>query len=309
MIKKSHVLSLLLTSLFATINAQDAKFLNNQQSLVHLNPSFAGSNGGVRVQSIHSAQPNYGNYSSYYSGADVYLKKIKGGLAITYLHEDWNRGMFNTSNLSLSYAQYFSVAENKIRIIPSLQLEVIQNKFDPEKMSFSHALNLSGGLPSHGFGAARQKHNLGFSSGLLVNYKRFYFGASVFHINQPNIGLLGDNYLPARFNLYSSANFDLITWLKTNVSVRYDYQAASAIASLNMNNLIVKHILLNVGINTRSFANVGLGYRANFFSISAGYGWYYDPGPFEQSKIMELSLSLNVRAKEHRKSLTDFEKQ
>jgi hypothetical protein len=67
-------------------NAQDPVYTNTQQSLVALNPSFAGSNGLFRFQSTTRSQwfNLSGSYLTYYNSVDAYIKPIKGGIALTY---------------------------------------------------------------------------------------------------------------------------------------------------------------------------------------------------------------------------------
>lgn len=310
--KKIFHLTLLLL-LAVTIQAQDAVFLNSQQFLVYQNPSFAGSNGGFRFQSVYRNQANSSaNYVVYYNSADLYLKKINAGMAVTYVNEDWKRGMLRDQTISYSYAQYFSLADNKLKIIPSLQFEVIKKQLDPSKMSFSDyyttSLTQQWSMPE--YAGVQKKYNYNLSSGLLINYNRFYFGASLFHINQPNVGVVGDAKLPSRLSMYTSANLTLTKWTKANLSVRYEWQTWYKCAYFNWNTITANHILFNLGVNTKGLANAGLGYRADFFSISASYGAFADAINLSLNDIFEVHLSVNVRNKEQRKSFpTTFEAQ
>ena len=54
------------------VRAQDAYFSNTSQSLLRLNPSFAGSNGGVRNQLSYRYNNNRG-FSTIYNAADVFV--------------------------------------------------------------------------------------------------------------------------------------------------------------------------------------------------------------------------------------------
>lgn len=311
--KKSFHLTLLLL-LAVSIQAQDAVFLNSQQFLVYQNPSFAGSNGGFRSQSLYRNQLGVNvDYSASYNSADFYLKKINAGMAVTHAHEDWNRGMYKNSTIAYSYAQYFSMADNKLKIIPSLQLEVIKKQFDPSKMSIMEYDQFNGSQqpPRSGeiISGVQQKYSYDLSSGLLINYYGLYFGASVFHINQPNTAILGAGKLPSRLSLYTSLNQTLNKWTRANLSVRYEHQAGYSCAYFNWNSITAEHFLFNLGINTKSLANVGLGYRSNFFTVSANYGAFVNVITPTLNDIFEAHLSVNIRDKEHRRSLTNFEAQ
>src|SRR5690606_14993874 len=97
--------------------AQDISFANTNQSLLYTNPSFAGSNGGLRVQTNY--QNKFPNISSGYSAvnwqnsADVYLKKWKGAFAINYSYNNTRQGLFKIQNIGLTYAQHFTI--NKVK--------------------------------------------------------------------------------------------------------------------------------------------------------------------------------------------------
>lgn len=65
----------LVFGLIKPLEAQDPIFLNANHSLLNLNPSFAGSNGGFRNQfSFRNQWPSLsGRYHTYINSADVYL--------------------------------------------------------------------------------------------------------------------------------------------------------------------------------------------------------------------------------------------
>ena len=92
-------------------SAQDPIITNTQQSLVALNPSFAGSNGLLRYQSnMRSQWYNLsGSYLTFYNSIDAYIKPLKGGIALAYTRDDQARGTLVTNRIDLSYAQHISL--------------------------------------------------------------------------------------------------------------------------------------------------------------------------------------------------------
>ena len=74
---KRYLLVFLIAFVFKT-QAQDPLFTNNQQSLLYLNPSFAGSNGFMRYQTVYRNQwPNLSSpYVTFYNSFDSYIKRI-----------------------------------------------------------------------------------------------------------------------------------------------------------------------------------------------------------------------------------------
>ncbi|MCW3075814.1 MAG: hypothetical protein JWO32_423 [Bacteroidetes bacterium] len=104
-----NLIALTVTIFWCGCFAQDPLFTSTQQSLAYLNPSFTGSNGIIRNQAAFRNQwPQLsGSYVTFLNSTDVYLKRIKGGLAFTYLHDDQARGTLTTDVYSLAYAVFF----------------------------------------------------------------------------------------------------------------------------------------------------------------------------------------------------------
>lgn len=293
---------------------QDPLFTNPQQSLVYLNPSFAGSNGLVRSQSLFRNQWYNSSlpYVTFYSGVDFFLKPAKSGIAVTYFHDDIGNGLLKTKTLALTYSKYFSFLNNELRIIPSIQIGYLHKELnrtllrfrDPIAGRYSSYWNIS--EPSV---ALQSKQNIDFSSGLLINYKSFYFGTSVFHINQPNTGLLGDEKLPYRLSVHSSTNYRINGSTLLNLFMRYEQQQNFNNLQFRANMTIAKYVFYGLGCNTDNVGSFNLGYRNNFFSLGVGYDKALSSNKSNSIRdSWEAQLSTNIRDKEQRKSLTDFEK-
>ena len=108
---------------FLVVDAQDPIFLNTNHSLLYLNPSFAGSNGGIRNQlSYRNQWPNLsGNFVTYLNSFDAYIKPLNAGIAVSYLHDDIARGLLKTNRINLVYAQHFNLFENKLKIVDFIE--------------------------------------------------------------------------------------------------------------------------------------------------------------------------------------------
>src|SRR5205823_737389 len=93
---------------------------------------------------------------------------------------------------------------------------------------------------------SNRKSTLNISSGLMLYYKDFIFGAAVFNLNQPDIGLLGALQLPARICLHTSWNKNFKRDLLLHLAAVYNNQ-------LNWNSWMVKSSL----VYQKVFATVG----------------------------------------------------
>ena len=297
--------------------AQDALFTSNQQSLLYLNPSFAGSNGFMRYQSLYRNQwPNLSSqFVTYYSSFDAYLKPLKAGVGLSVSADDQERGTLQNKRIDLTYAQHFELLDKKLKIVPSFQVSYLEENLDRTKLNFGDQINARYGIywtqnsstqfPS---GPNQKKVNVDFSTGLLINYKHFYFGSTVFHSNQPDIGLMGSFKLPYRLSMFTSYNMFIGEKNLLNFLVRIENQQQFTYSQISINALLIKHLIIGFGFKTSNSLNAAIGYRNNFFAITGVYD--YDKSKLSGSNAgsYELTASFNLRPKEQRKTLTDFEK-
>jgi type IX secretion system PorP/SprF family membrane protein len=289
------------------INAQDVLFTNTPNSLIYLNPSFAGSNGNIRYQSIYRNQwPNLSSsYVTLYNGFDMYLKPIKGGIGITWINDNQANSTLITDRIDLTYAQHFSLLEGKLRISPSLQATYLQKQLDRTKLSFGSEIYQSDPGIIEYVTPSQTKRNVDFSSGLLINYKHFYFGTSVFHINQPDEGLFGSSKLPARLSMFASYNLLLKEDIVLYFLARFENQRPFSFYQVIANALLFKHFIAGVGYKYYDNPFVNIGYRNKYFTICGSYEMYLKT---TNTYGYELTASFNLRNKEQRKIITDFER-
>ncbi len=292
--------------------SQDPLFFNTQQSLVYLNPSFAGSNGGVRDQLNYRNQwPNLSRgYVTFLNSFDAYLPKTKGGISISALRDIQAYGTLTTDVLSVGYAQHLSFFEGELKIIPSIQGAYFKLTLDKTKLNFGDPINLRHRSYWDIFSGAPNQDisNFDFSSGLLINYKGFYLGGSAFHINQPDQGLIGTSKLPYRLSLHSSYNLHVSEKTLFNFLVRYERQNKFDCLYLNANALLFKHLILGGGYTSNYNYNFNAGYKHNFFTLAFEYDVAVSKFSRTTAGSWELAVSYNLRNKENRKTLTDFEK-
>jgi len=196
---KRLIIVLIFISNAFKVCAQDALFVNNHQSLVYLNPSFAGSNGFVRNQfSYRNQWPNIsGTYVTHNNSFDAYINKIKGGISLSVFRDDQARGTLRKDGINIGYAHYINLFDNKLKIIPSLQIGYYSQALDKGRLNFGDPINMRSGIiwTSSNTPISRKDY-YDISSGILINSRNSFFGVSVFHINQPDEGLIGFSRLP-----------------------------------------------------------------------------------------------------------------
>ncbi len=297
--------------LFSEIKSQDALFVNNQQSLVYLNPSFSGSNGGIRNQLTYRNQwPNLsGTYVTLNNSFDAYIKPIKGGISLNLFSDDQARGALRTNAFSFVYAPFFSFLENKLKIIPSFQFRYFNKILDRGRLNYGDMIDARRGLVwlAPGLVPKAKVENYDLSSGLLVNYKNTFFGASVFHMNEPDEGFIGQSKLPYRFNLHASHNYFASENLLLHFYTQYTKQHYFELLKLQTSALLYKHFIVSAGINNHRNLMFGTGYRHHLFCLTLNYDVSFSKLSGNTAGSWELNASFNLRNKEKRKEIFCFE--
>jgi type IX secretion system PorP/SprF family membrane protein len=291
---------------------QDPIFMNPQSSLVYLNPSFAGSNGFMRYQSSYRNQwpALTGSFVNYQNAFDCYIKPMRGGVSVSYGHEDFAQGTLKSDILGVTYAQYFKLGSS-LKIIPSVQFSYGRRALDVTKLNFGDMIDARRGFvfawaPSP-MEISTPKQYFDFSSGVLINYNNFYFGGSVFHINQPDVGFIGVSKLPARIQINSSYN------LITNSGIVVRFSGTGAVQNyfsymqFNTDALLFNHLIVGAGTRFNNYS-VNLGYRHEYFTIQAQYDNTLSLGLTQSASSFELHASYNLRKKDQRNVAAAFEK-
>lgn len=293
--------------------SQDPIYTNTHQSLVALNPSFAGSNGLIRYQ--HTTRSQWfnlsGSYLTFYNSLDAFIKPIKGGIALSYIRDDQARGTLVTDRIDITYAQHFSLINEKLKIIPSIQFSCFRKTLDNSKLNFGDQID-----PRRGFVWSQvpvttgkvSKINGDLSAGLIVNYKHFYIGSSVFHITQPDEGIRRPSKLPYRFSAFTSYNLFLGEKVLINALFRFEQQFSFTGTNLSLNALFAEHLMISTGLINNNAINTLIGYRHNYFTISGGYEFGISRINNNTAGSFEICASFNLRNKDGRHALKDLER-
>lgn len=292
------------------LSAQDPVFTNTPQSLIHLSPSFSGSNGGLRYQGIYRNQwfDLSSPYVTFYNSVDAYIKPIRGGVGLSYMRDNQANSTLVTDRIDLSYAQHLSFLDQKLKIIPSVQFSYFKKTVDQWKLTYGSQID-----PRRGFvwgpvymTRYASKSNIDFSAGLVVNYNHFYFGGTVYHITQPDEGTMGPSKLPARLSLFASYNLFIGDKVLLNAICRFEKQQNFQNLSFGINALFLQHVVVEAGGASHA-AHGSLGYRHDFFTVTGSYIATIN-GLNRNSSSYELAASFNLRNKDNRKAVTDFER-
>lgn len=274
--------------------AQDVTFENANQSLVYLNPSFAGSNGGIRMQNYYRNQwPNIeANYLFYQTCADAYLKSINGGVAITASTDNLSKGLLKTRQIGLAYAQHCVSKNGNLKITPSFQINYVQITLSNSYLNYHYPVQ------------SAVKRNVDLSTGILINYKNFYIGGTAKHFNQPDLGLFGLSKWPVLYSFHTSYNHKLNKDNLVQVFLGYSVQKSFRQLQLSTNAVLANHFLVGLCYSNLDAMMFNTGYRTKHCSVLVGYSAVVSKLAGNTSGTWQLSCAFSFM-KNSQKSLPE----
>jgi type IX secretion system PorP/SprF family membrane protein len=287
---------------------QDPIFLNANQSLIALNPSFAGSSGGVRTQvSYRNQWPGYfGSYVTNGAAADVFIKPVNAGIGLSLMMDDYATGLLRTNVLQLTYAQHITVGKN-LRLIPSLSLAYGMRVPDKDRLYSGSSVDPRWGLTWFAPQPAPvPKKYVDASAGMVLMNEKFSAGVAVFHVNQPDVGVVGIYPLPPRIVLHGSYYIDTDN-SKIQLMARTMMQGSYLLGQFNVQTLLMKHVILGAGYVSDNTALASAGYRTSMFSIALGYDYNFSNLASGRTNSWEVHTGFSIRKKSDRSPTVNFE--
>jgi type IX secretion system PorP/SprF family membrane protein len=288
------------------IYAQDPTFTQFYANPLYLNPAFAGSNKCPRISlNYRNEWPNLsGNYITYSTSYDKYVKNIKGGLGLLATHDQQGKGTISTSMISLIYSYHLKV-NRKFTMLFGARAAYYQKSLDVTKLTFGDMID-----PRKGFiyntgdvlqNASRQFFNA--SLGVLGFSKNFYAGLALHHINQPNESMItnGTSQQKMRITAHAGATITLVKGARgtksTSLMPNIIFQYQQGFMEMNIGTY-VKYgdltfgawfrnkdaFILSLGIQTKSF-RVGYSYDITVSKLNNGTSY----GSHEVSMGFNLS--------------------
>jgi type IX secretion system PorP/SprF family membrane protein len=274
--------------------SQAPAFENDNGALISINPSFAGTNGLFRTQANYwHYLPRYAsNFYSNFNSADVYIKPSRTGIAFSALKDNWGISSYRL-NYSISLAQHFLLLHNKLKLIPSLQVGY-----------GVYSTNISWcGTPPVTFSKSTY---LSLGTGLLFVYKNLYAGISAANLNQPRAGFLLPEKIPVSITYHASYNMHIGETSLINFSARIAKQQKFSGIILGINTLINRNYIIGLFYTAEDAVHFKGGYKGAFFNVQAGYNLL--TSPVERYRYSyDLTAAFNLRPKEKRKLVTNFE--
>jgi hypothetical protein len=271
------------------------------QSLLLINPSFAGTNGLLRNQTAGFLDV-FGPYAytkRYSNSTDFYLRDIRAGIGVNVVSGAYT-GYHKESSVSLNYAQHIKLGDN-LRLIPSVQLNLLHLRIYKEYLYL-------GMLKTITYAELRPVQTFTtVNYSLLLLAKNSCAGVYLAHFTEPTGEIFEKNALPLSLTFHAAHMFTLnernilrlsgaMINYETGTKIQRDLQLSAEI-------LTGSHLIAGSSYYNRS-GWLMLGYRRNFLNLSVSYGntfakrWIHSFG---------FAVTCNLRPKENRNQVTSFD--
>lgn len=257
--KKKLIFGFFLVS-FVT-NAQPVLFENNNSALLLMNPSFAGTSGGTRLQT-----------NAFAANVTQSFRSVKMNTSVDHFFESANAGIgcsismqnfkfLAQTDVTLNWAQHIQLSHKRVKLIPSVIFGMRRIAIDP-------ALFSSSSQPAPQPKLVRTNALIG-ASVLLEIYERLYVGVVV-----RDIDLLTDqNANSSLFKIPVSRSFHISYNLQLSKSdllqavFRYTNSLSFGTTQIGANYLH-KCVLIGAGINAYDASYLQLGFKQSRLTAS-----------------------------------------
>lgn len=282
---------LLLMLVSHVVMAQDAHYSQYFSNPIYLNPALAGDEGCSRVVTAYRLQwPNIdGSYHTGNVSYDRYIKQIRGGLAINYLYDN-AAGTLESHQLSVAYAYKLSLASDKLKISPAIEVGWRHNELNTSNLFFNDMIDPRFGFiypttSASTFDEVERSDVLDIAGGLSIFYRKFRLGVVGHHLTQPDEGFTGTSRLPIKLTAYLQYGFDFGRAFNTTTSFLFlrqqDFMMMLPSLVISYNQLIRGGIAVRanpsgvsaiVGLLGFNYLDYGLAYSYDF-GLSGTWGF------------------------------------
>ena len=287
--KKLYIALALSLTLFIG-KAQDAGFSQFFSNQLYLNPAYVGHPKHQRLQLAYRNQwlVSQSPFMTYGVSYDRFFIEQNSGLGISLINDMQSLGAINNTFANLLYSYTFQIAYN-FQVRGGIQAGGILKSQSTKNLVFPDMVNDDGDIVgSPGF-SGESKFAPDFAAGVLAEWDYLYFGFSVHHLSEPQIGGSGENkiILPrkytaqvgAAFNLYKRYLFRKSLILSPNII----YQQQLDIKQLNIG-LYLRHHSLESGLWLKErigFFNHTFAFLLGYHNEKYSFAYSYDFSIFE----------------------------
>ncbi len=286
------------------LKAQDPQFTQFYANPLYLNPAFAGNVRCPRVCLNYRNQwPNLGgNFVTYSASYDQHVDALSGGLGLIVTSDNQARGTLNTTQASLIYSYLISPNRN-FSLKFGLQAGFFQKSLDRTKLNFGDMIDARRGFVwnTNEQIPAQTKTNLDFSAGVLGYSKRYFVGAAVHHLTQPEEGFQGNAKLPLKITGHAGAMIPLEKGSESFISPNILFQQQQNFTQLNLGMYFIKDMFVGgLWYRNSDAVIVLLGLQTDHMKIGYSYDVTVSKLSANTAGSHEVSVQFNFSCKSKR---------
>lgn len=202
---------------------QDPQFSQYYAAPLYLNPGFVGVTPQQRMVVNHRVQwPNLPQaFSTYSFSYEMFVNELKSGFGILATTDKMGSAGWRTTYVGLLYSYKVRVNKNWV-FSPGLYFGYGNNGIDRSKLQLRDGLEFDGSSLDPELNKLGNTSFFDFSAGAVLYNKSLWFGFSSYHLNRPNLSILGqESRLPIRINVHGGMKLPLYNGPRTLSKVSY----------------------------------------------------------------------------------------
>lgn len=203
--------------------AQDPQFSQYYNAPIYLNPGFTGSTPQQRAAISHRIQwPQLPQaFSTYSVSYEFFSQVLKSGFGVMATTDKMGSVGWRTTFAGLSYSYKTQIFGNWV-FSPGLYFAYGTNGLDRTKLVMRDGLAYDNVSLDSEIDKVDNAQFFDISAGVVFYNKSVWLGISSYHMNKPNISIIGDeSRLPMRINIHGGMNVPLYNGIKKIDNVHY----------------------------------------------------------------------------------------
>jgi len=256
--KVKIVIAIIASCIYLKMHAQDPIFTQYLLVPETLNPSFSGFEDATYFGVLHRTQwPSLDlRVDTEYAFFNTWVENMNSGIGFSIMNQHENNTNYNHSQFNLNYA-YIINLENDWYFRPSLEIGVGAKSFNFQNLILADQININSGsinaISADPY-APNDNSNIyfvDFTAGFVFDKRSFrndtdfWIGASMKHLNKPNISFFDNGNVPLDifYSIHTSYKFPYFNDNKMLVSLNYmqqsDYNRLDIGATIKLDKLFL----------------------------------------------------------------------
>ena len=213
---KHKIITLLLTIAFSvTIKAQDPIFTQYFMVPETLNPGFTGLLETTKAGILHRTQWPSLNFrvDTEYGFVNTWKENLNSGIGLSLMNHRESTTNYNFTQINLSYAYRVQINDSWF-FRPALEIGYGNKNYGFQNVVLSDQINIDNEtINPVSIDPAVLNSRVGFfdiSAGMLINNENSWFGASIKHLNKPNISFTENGNVPLEMFFSAIAGHEMV---------------------------------------------------------------------------------------------------